>query len=234
MTFDKRWTPDSLTEQLSKMSTLLKKHVKFYSLEKHVKNEKLVRNCHSLAKQCRDGRTVLNRLKEGASQDVRNLLNNHRDMQRLYRDMPLHLVWENIDQRTFLLRKERDRLEYRLEKQKKYYKKLLLEKASLENRIKYTNEFKLNEECHIKNLQKKVENSKVRLKAVRTVNDTYKKIIQILRHDEIFYEPILNSLDRDIEDQSNFIKHILHLGTPAISRFKELSEEYRVILGNNF
>ena len=229
MMFDKRWTPDSLTEEFSKMGALLHKHAQFHSLEKNVGDKKLVKTSHSLTKQCRDGRSVLNRLRAGGSQEVRNLLKDHRDMQRLYRNMPIHTVWENIDQRTFLLRKERDRLQYRLEKRKEFYEKLLLERASLENRIKYTNEFKLDEEYQIKGLQIKVENTNVRLKAVQAINATYKKIIQILRHDEIFYEPILNSLDKDIEDQSSFIKHILFLGTPALVRFKELSEEYKVI-----
>lgn len=82
--------------------------------------------------------------------------------------------------------------------------------------------------------RKKIENSNVRLKAIKTINGTYRKMIQVLRHDGIFYEPILRSLSQDIEDQSNFIKHILHLGMPAIAKFKELSEEYRVSSRNPF
>ncbi|KAH8278652.1 hypothetical protein KR018_006622 [Drosophila ironensis] len=97
----------------------------------------------------------------------------------------------------------------------------------LENRIKYQNEFVLDEELKSRVFLKKIENSHVRLKAIKTINNTYKKIIQVLAHDEIFYEPILRSLGTDMEDQSNFIKHILHLGMPAIAKFKELNEEYR-------
>jgi len=67
----------------------------------------------------------------------------------------------------------------------------------------------------------------VRLKAIKTINNTYKKMIQVLVHDEIFYEPILRSLSSDMDDQSNFIKHILFLGMPAIAKFKELNDEFR-------
>ncbi|XP_036317769.1 uncharacterized protein LOC118732762, partial [Rhagoletis pomonella] len=102
-----------------------------------------------------------------------------------------------------------------------------LERAVLENRIKYENEFVLEEELKSRVFRKKIENSNVRLKAIKTINGTYRKMIQVLRHDGIFYEPILRSLSQDIEDQANFIKHILYLGMPAIAKFKELSEEYR-------
>lgn len=100
-------------------------------------------------------------------------------------------------------------------------------RAVLENRIKYQNEFVLDEELKSCVFLKKIENSNVRLKAIKTINNTYKKIIQVLNHDQIFYEPILRSLDDDMEDQSNFIKHILYLGKPAIAKFRELNNEYK-------
>lgn len=102
-----------------------------------------------------------------------------------------------------------------------------MDRAVLENRIKYQNEFALEEEIQSRVFLKKMENSNVRLKAIKTINNTYKKIIQVLVHDEIFYEPILRSLSNDMEDQSNFIKHILYLGKPAIVKFKELNFKYR-------
>jgi len=88
----------------------------------------------------------------------------------------------------------------------------------------------LEEELASRLVLKKIENSKVRLKAITTINTTYKKMIQVLLQDEIFYEPILCSLDDDIEDQSNFIKNILYIGKPAIVGFKHLSKEYQMLL----
>lgn len=104
---------------------------------------------------------------------------------------------------------------------------LQLNRAVLENRIKYQNEYVIDEEIKSREFIKKIENSNVRLKAVKTINSTYLKMIQVLRHDAIFYEPILRSLNGDMEDQANFIKHILYLGMPAIAKFKELNQEYR-------
>ncbi|XP_054726180.1 uncharacterized protein LOC129236032 [Anastrepha obliqua] len=228
MVIDDHWTPMSLTEQFKGMADLLSKRLVFQKLEAAANHKRYIRENRNLKRQCRDGRTKLsNVLYADNTKKIRNFLINHKDMQRLYQKMPVELVVDNINQRTFVMRKERDRLKSRLDQLKNVYKEKLLERAVLQNRIKYENEFVLEEELKSRVFRKKIENSNVRLKAIKTINGTYRKMIQVLRHDGIFYEPILLSLSQDIEDQSNFIKHILYLGIPAISKFKELSEEYR-------
>lgn len=102
-----------------------------------------------------------------------------------------------------------------------------LTRAEVENRIRYVNEFIIQDEIQSRILKKKIENSNVRAKAIRTINATYKKIIQILQEDMVFYGPILRSLDKDMEDQSTFINYILYLGRPAIVKFRELNIRYR-------
>lgn len=102
-----------------------------------------------------------------------------------------------------------------------------LTRAEVEHRVRYATELIIEDEMQSRILKKKIENSKVRAKAIRTINAAYKKIIQILKEDELFYEPILRSLDHDMEDQSTFINYILHLGRPAIVKFKELNIRYR-------
>ncbi|KAH8375055.1 uncharacterized protein LOC110188405 [Drosophila serrata] len=225
---DDRWTPNSLTEQFKGMSDLLTRRLVFKNHESKANRQRYFRENKRLKLQCRDGRTKLqNVLVNDNTHKIRNFLINHKDMQRLYQKMPIHLVVDNINQRTFVMRKERDRLEFRLEQLKQQYKEQLLRRALLENRIKYQNEFILDEELKSRVFLKKIENSNVRLKAIKTINNTYKKMIQVLVHDEIFYEPILRSLSSDMDDQTNFIKHILYLGMPAIAKFKELNDEFR-------
>lgn len=189
----------------------------------------LFKSTRRLRTQCRDGRTKLQNVLVGDNVlNIRNFLINHKDMQRLYQKMPVQLVVDNINQRTFVMRKELDRLSHRLEQLKMAYELKLTERATIENRIKYQNEFILDEEIMMRDFVKDIENSNARLRGIKAVNATYKKIIEVLRHDAIFYEPILRSLCGDIDDQANFIKHILYLGSPAIAKFKQLSEEYRV------
>ncbi|XP_017104560.2 uncharacterized protein [Drosophila bipectinata] len=225
---DERWTPISLTEQFKGMTDLLTRRLVFKSHESKADRQKNQRLKRRLNIQCRDGNLKLQNVLVGDNaQMIRNYLINHRDMQRLYQKMPIHLVVDNINQRTFVMRKERDRLEFRLSQLKKQYKDQLLEEALLENRIKFEHEALLDEEVNSRIFLKKIENSNVRLKAIKTINNTYKKMIQVLLHDEIFYEPILISLGEDLKDQKRFLQHILYLGIPAIAKFKELSDDFR-------
>ncbi|XP_034116398.1 uncharacterized protein LOC117576003 isoform X1 [Drosophila albomicans] len=228
---DEKWTPDSLSEQYSGFTDLLNRRIIYKRHETKSNRKRLLQHSRRLKMMCTDGRIKLQKISTGNNaHKIRNLLIKHRDMQRLYQKMPIHMVADNINQRTFVLRKERDRLLFRLEQMKKEYKNLLLDRSEVENLIRYENEFVLEEELLSRVLLKKIENSNVRFKAITTINTTYRKIIQVLLQDEIFYEPILRSLDSDIEDQGNFIKNILYIGKPAIVKFKELNKEYRMLM----
>ncbi|KAH8417082.1 hypothetical protein KR222_002895 [Zaprionus bogoriensis] len=225
---DENWTLSDLNEQYSTFTDLLSRRViyKRYEAKKNRKN--LLKESKRLKLMCVDGRLKLQKISwEHNAHEIRKILRNHKGMQRLYQKMPIHLVVDNINQRTFILRKERDRLEMRMAQCKHVYKNLLFDNAKVQNRIQYANMFVYQEELQSRVLIKKIENSTVRLKAVRTINSTYKKIIQVLQHDEIFYEPILRSLEEDIEDQANLIKYLLYLGKPGITKFKEISTEYQ-------
>lgn len=201
----------------------------FKRLESKAYRKQLYKSIRRLRTQCRIGRAKLQNVMTGNNiSAIRNFLINHKDMQRLYQKMNIHQVVDNINQRTFVMRKERDRLTHRLDILKKEYENVQKKRANIENRIKYQDEFVLDEEVQSFKFMKDIENSNVRLRANKTINATYRKIIQVLRYDAIFYEPIIRSLCHDIDDQAGFVKHILALGSPAISKFRQLSEEYRV------
>lgn len=100
--------------------------------------------------------------------------------------------------------------------------------AEIENHMKYVDKFFQQNEEKERALMKSIADSNTRMAAIKTINATYRKILQILKCDAKFYEPILISLDDDIRDQECFIKNILHLGTPAINRYRELKMEYRL------
>ncbi|XP_030559434.1 uncharacterized protein LOC115761703 [Drosophila novamexicana] len=224
---DDNWSPSSINEQFTNMTELLSRFLIYKRHETKTNHSRLLVESKRLKTQCADGRIKLKNISSGNNaHKIRNFLIKHKEMQRLYQKMPIHLIADNINQRTFVLRKERDRLEDRLTGLKMKFKNLLLSRSKVENLIKYENEFVLEEERLSRVFQKKIENSNMRLKAIRTINITYKKMVQVLLQDEIFYEPILRSLDDDMEDQVNFIKHILYLGMPAIAKFRELNHKF--------
>ncbi|XP_037953758.1 uncharacterized protein LOC119683936 [Teleopsis dalmanni] len=226
---DDAWTLDSLIDEFHTMSELLGKRTTYLKMEKRNRWSAAAQKNRRLKNECRAGRANLQRAVNGNFNQIHNIFISHKDMQRLYKSMPEHLVAENINQRTFVLRKERDRLKYRCKNLKVEYKNILYKCYEVLNRIENQEDFRLPEEKKIKSLIRQLENSKIRFKAIKTINSAYKKVIHVLRHDEIFYDPILNSLTDDIDDQATFIKHILHIGSPAITRYRVLNDEYRTL-----
>uniref|UniRef100_A0A1I8M103 Uncharacterized protein n=1 Tax=Musca domestica TaxID=7370 RepID=A0A1I8M103_MUSDO len=230
MMSDERWSSKDLKDEFKAMAGCLEKHQLFKSIEKHHQLQHIARNLQNLRKQCRQGRQELQVVRKIKNRHtIRNLLQDNKEQQCLYQDMPIHEVVENIDQRTFVLRKEQDRLRDRKNKLERQLKELKLTASSLEDRIKFQDVFELNEEKLAKECEKKLANSQIRLRAIKTINTTYKKVLQVLHHDEMFYDPILQSLCDDIEDQRMFIEYILDVGKPALEKLrylKEFSKEY--------
>lgn len=72
--------------------------------------EKNVRFVRSMRHDIYESRQKLKIAVYGDVQRVKNILQDHKNLQRLYSHMPAHLMVENIDQRTFVKRKELDRL----------------------------------------------------------------------------------------------------------------------------
>lgn len=225
---DKRWEPNHLTNQFKLMADVMEKHFQYKHHQNLAYKKQYLKENKSLRKQCRDGRIKLKMaLHTTNSKKIRNYLMNYKDMQRLYNSMPIHLVVDNINQKTFVLRKERDRLRYKLNQLVGIYEERLIEKADLENRIKYQNEFVLEEEIQAKHIRNKIACSVVRLNAIKALNDAYQRIIKLLTADEIYFDPILRSLQKDIENQNQFTNYIIELGLPAISKLAEITEEHR-------
>ncbi|XP_073819511.1 uncharacterized protein [Musca autumnalis] len=229
MVIDERWSSKDLKDEFKAMAGCLEKHFHFKTIEKQHHAQHVAKNVHNLRKQCHQGRQELLTIKKIQNRNIiRNLLQENKEKQCLYQDMPVHQVLENIDQRTFVLRKEKDRLSERKKKLECKLKELKLNASQLEDRIKFQDVFELNEEKLAKECEKKLANSQIRLKAVKTINTTYHKIMQILQHDEKFYEPILQSLCDDINDQRMFIEHILDVGKPAMDKLKYLQDYSKI------
>ncbi|EDW59509.1 uncharacterized protein [Drosophila virilis] len=98
---DDRWTPNSLTEEFGGMSQLLARRAVFKRHETKANRQRYFLERKRLKLQCRDGRSKLQKILTGDNtHKIRNFLNNHWEMQRLYQRMPIHLVVDNISQRN--------------------------------------------------------------------------------------------------------------------------------------
>lgn len=112
---DQRWSLNHLIDNYVRTTNALKLHQEY---EKHYlksKREALSKNYRRLRKENNEGRQKLHSIIIGdTSHKVKMCLRNHKDLQRLFAKMSISEAENRVNDRTFVLRRERDRLQYRI------------------------------------------------------------------------------------------------------------------------
>lgn len=90
--------------------SITEKDQKLAVLARTAEMKRRLRLIRSLRLEVREDRDHLKNAVFGNSQRTKNILQNHKDLQRLFQSMPNHMIIENMDHRTFVKRKELDRL----------------------------------------------------------------------------------------------------------------------------
>lgn len=117
--------------------------------------------------------------------------------------------------------------------------------SEVQDRIKYFDVTEFKEEIAGRSVRVNIKKSETRTRAIRTINQAYRKIIDTmlkvivirtlfqtilklngLSQDSIFYGPVLNALGDDIKEQERFINKTIMLGIPALENVKHLSNEF--------
>lgn len=88
----------------------IEKDQKLAVLARTAEMKRRVRLIKQLRMEVKDDRDALKSAVYGDSQRTKNILQNHKELQRLFHTMPNHMIIENMDHRTFVKRKELDRL----------------------------------------------------------------------------------------------------------------------------
>lgn len=107
---DSRWTVADKVTQYQGLAMMHDKDQRLAALARTAETKKRLRQIARLRQDVKDDRDMLKVAVFGDTLRTQNLLQNHKNLQRLYQSMPSHLVVENMDQRTFVKRKELDRL----------------------------------------------------------------------------------------------------------------------------
>lgn len=105
-----------------------------------------------------------------------------------------------------------------------------MEMSKLQNRIKYSDVAEIHDEEQSKILRMELKSSETRMRAVGAIKGAYKKIINTMMHDSIYFDPVLSALEEDLIEQNDFIKKTISMGGPALKNLHILSAEYDVSL----
>lgn len=119
---DDKWTIDTVKHNFERMNALLYTTQAYLAKANKHSFQGLTKRYRELRNEVRDGRNNLNTIIYGSSKlKIRRIFENHKELLRLYIQLPVHQVLDSVLQRTFVLKKERDRLYYRLKGLKEVY-----------------------------------------------------------------------------------------------------------------
>lgn len=102
-----------------------------------------------------------------------------------------------------------------------------MEVAKLQELVRYHDVKEFKQERDTKRLFVELKNSETRTRAVQKINSSYKKIIDKLLNDSLYYKPVLDALNSDWNEQTMLVKQTLNVGLPAIKNVKKLEKGLR-------
>lgn len=76
-----------------------------------------------------------------------------------------------------------------------------------------------------KKLYVELKNSETRSRAIEKINSICKKIIDQLLHDSLYYQPLMEALNSDWDEQTMLVKQTYDIGFPAIQNVQKLKKD---------
>lgn len=88
----------------------------------------------------------------------------------------------------------------------------------------------LKDDFKVRFIRMELKNSETRLKAVKTINQAYEKVIENMTKDSLYFHSVLDALQEDIQEQQDFINTTIRLGRPALANLEKLHLDYKVTI----
>lgn len=123
---DDQWTPQALTNQYKCMTDILTKHNQLTKLKNSIEQKKQYKKIINLKDEIIKGRDKLKESGYANNQNLRNILQNHKEILRLCEIFPIDHILEYMNQKIFIKRKENDRLHFKMEQLTKEYENKLV------------------------------------------------------------------------------------------------------------
>jgi hypothetical protein len=93
--------------------------------------------------------------------------------------------------------------------------------------IRYYDIKEFPQERETKRLLVELKNSETRFKGIEAINKTYKTIIDTLLHDSLFYQPVLEAINADWNEQTQLVQQTFNIGFPALKHVRKIENEVK-------
>jgi len=99
-----------------------------------------------------------------------------------------------------------------------------MELAMKQEGIRYYDVTEFKQERQTKRLFVELKNSETRCRAIQKINMTYKMVIDQLLHDSLYYQPVIEALNSDCDEQTTLVQRTFNIGQPAIENTNKLAK----------
>ncbi|GJQ68165.1 hypothetical protein Trydic_g16819 [Trypoxylus dichotomus] len=223
---DNRWTTKDRITQYKGLINLFSRDSKIMQIDTQVANKKQQQLLKQLHKDIVLNRQKLDNAFRGDKQQIRNVLQEHRNMQLAYQELHALQIIAHIHQDNFNKRKELDRLTHRMKLRTEALILAKLELSKLEDRLKYEAPGTLPSEIQAKIVTGKVQDAILKQDAAISVRHIYKKILSIMKKDAIYFDAVLNTLRLDSKLQGKCMYRTVQLGQLATEYLDDRKNEF--------
>nr|XP_022908856.1 uncharacterized protein LOC111420163 isoform X2 [Onthophagus taurus] len=224
---DSRWmTKDKIT-QYKGLINLFKRDKKISNSDKSVATKRDKRALATLKKEIAGDRDLLDNALYGDKQIIRNALLSDKRIQLAYERLEPHIIVEHLQQQKFNCRKKMDLMQFEKLQKAKRLVTVKLEYAELCDRLTFEQPGSFPVERLCREYTSHVQDAILKKEAAIVVNETYKKIISVMKKDQIYFDQILYCLNQDARKQAKCMFDTIMLGQLAIEYLDDRREDFR-------
>lgn len=223
---DADWTASDKINQYRAMALIHEKNHELLKEGKLLQNQQIAEDLKNKCTELKMTRQQVKDSTTGQALELKRVLCNHKDLQLQYLGKPLEMIVQDMDNRIYTKRKELDRVLYRRNQLADLYKKEIVKVSQLQDQIAFGDLIELPGNVRSKELVVKIKDAKTRIKVVESLNKHCRAFIETAMNDSLYFDPILDAVKEDLDEQQDFFKHIIEMGGPAIENVDILKKHF--------
>ncbi|XP_041987583.1 eukaryotic translation initiation factor 3 subunit A [Aricia agestis] len=223
---DENWVIKDKINQYRGLIKLYERDRKIHEGDLVRQKKRYFRDIRQLRKDITDKRGELAVAVYGDKQFLRNAFQEHRRLQLTYMNSQADKVLESIHQENFNKRKQLDRIRYLKKKKMEKFRLSQLESDELRDRLLFEVGGKLPAEKKEQAVANYVQRANIKKNAALAIKVMYKKILDILKKDSIYFTVVLEALKQDCRAQGKCLMGATEMGQLAMEYLDDRKFDY--------
>lgn len=225
---DLQWNPTDKIDQYKCIEKIFQLNFDLERAKHEAESKENKKLLKKLQQEVKEKQLKLNELRIGAFQMVKNVLKSRNDCvanPEKSRDQ----IIEDCECKLFEKRKELDRLRHELNQLSQSYEHQLIKLAELQDVKTYTESCQLSDQMKVKNLDYLLANAEIQIQTYENLVNDCESVLNRLTDESLQYANTLNSLESEVNEQTQILDSINKLGMPADNSLKANKKKLKIM-----